>query len=810
MYRGRILAITDAPFAETGYGNQSDKILSELVKRGWEVYHICGNYYPSGKELLDSEGFMIHKGIKCILYPKIWEGPVNLYASKEFVKEWYDKLQPDCIWTLNDFYRVAPYLDLGEDFIKKWVHWLPVDNEVPDTQWAQFENKLNFLVFLTKFGEKYKSPLVPDVKYKTVIYHGINPDEFKPLDKALIKDNHGMKDKFVITTIARHQPRKMVYHTAHAVCRFLQKHEDAIWICKCNPDDPAMMNEPESERDLNKLVKSYGVEAHVMFVPINLPTDQMNDLYNTGDVFICLTGGEGFNIPVAESMMAGVMTIVTNSTSGPELSDNGEVGILIPVETKKYVAKFTTLYDIASLDEAVEALEHVYNDWKIKGSKVLKEAGEKSRAYAIEKFGITPVVDQWEDVLWRIVRNNNPILWHAHFGRGIGFTAVSEAIVPELDRMGYDMYVNDLSSGQSPILKPYFSGLYNKYLTTRDKINFENNIQVICNLMETFEFVHGKMRMGWSFSESTKIRSFYRSKCEAMNYIISSSVFNKEAQKTSGINTSVVIVPPCIDQNEFHYLERPELGQRPFTFLHIGVLQERKNPEQTVEGYSNTFNDDGKTRFILKSNDFGKVDHFKEKYKTRKDMEFIYTSDKPLTHEELLNLYKDADCYVNISHGEGIGMPDLEALATGLPVIGSNWDTRREFLDDEVGWMVKVSYMDKAYKHTFPADDCGEWAHFDGQDYTRILKYVAEHPAEAREKGRKGAERVKEKFTVQNSAKAMDELFMDVYKNNKLSNKLGESKILKPNYNRIKKVQLAPVVKGDRILVTIPTTGRNH
>lgn len=808
VFRGRILAITDAPFAETGYGNQSDKILSELVKRGWEVYHICGNYYPSGKESKDKDGYMIHKGIKCILYPKIWEGMNNLYANKEFVKEWYDRLQPDCIWTLNDFYRVAGYLDLGEEFIKKWVHWLPVDNDIPDKQWAQFENKLNFLVFLTKFGEGLKSPLVPDIKNKTVIYHGINPEEFKPLNKSLIKDNHGMKDKFVITTVARHQPRKMVYHTAHAVCRFLQEHEAAIWVCKCNPDDPAMNDEPEMERDLNKLVKSYGVESKVMFVPVNLPTDQLNDLYNTGDIFICLTGGEGFNIPVAESMMAGVTAIITNSTSGPELLDKGEVGILIPVETKKYVAKFTTLYDIANLDDAVEALENAYKDWRT-GSKILKESGEKCRKYAIEKFGISNIVDQWEEVLWKIVRNNNPILWHAHFGRGVGFTAISEAIVPELEQMGYDMYINDLSSGMSPILKPYFLGLYNKYLSTRDKINFEDKIQVICNLMETFEFVHGRMKMGWSFAESTKIRSFCRSKCENMNYILSSSEFNKDAQKNSGITKPVIVVPPCINQNEFHYLERPKIGERPFTFLHIGVIQERKNPEQMLDGYVNTFKDDGKTRFILKSNDFGKVDTFRELYNNRKDIEFVYTGNTPLTQEELLNLYKEADCYVNLSHGEGIGMPDLEALATGLPVIGNNWDTRKTFLDDEVGWMVKVSYMDKAYKHTFPEDDCGEWAHFDGEDYMRILKYVAEHPDEARNKGRTGSERVKIKFTVQNSAKAMDELFMDIYENNKsLVNSTMISQIIKPNYNRLKKVVLSPVKKGDRILVTIPTKDR--
>ena len=811
MFKGRILSVTDAPFAETGYGNQSDKILSELVKRGWEVYHICGNYYPNENEIKDKDGYRMHKGIKCILYPKIWQGMDHLYPDKEFVKDVYDRIHPDCIWTMNDFYRTASYLDLGEEFVNKWVHWLPIDNNTSDDYWAKFENKLHFLVFMTKFGEEYESHLTPDVKYKNTIYLGVNPDEFKPLpDKLKIKDNHGMKNKFVITTVGRHQPRKMIYHTANAVCKFLQKHGDAYWVCKCNPDDGAMREEPENERDLNKLVKSYNVEKQVMFVANNLPTDQMNDLYNTGDIFISLSGGEGFNIPVAEAMMAGVVPIITNSTSGPELLNDGELGVLVSVDTKKFVNAFKTTYDVANLDEAVVGLEYAYDDWKNKNSKILKEAGVDCRKYAIEKFGISTIADQWENVLWKVVRHNNPILWHSHFGRGIGFTAISEAIIPELDRMGYDMYVNDLSSGGSSIVRPYFVDLYHKYLNNKNNIKFEDRIQVICNLMETFEFVKGKMRMGWAFCEGNRVRSYYRAKCEAMNYIISSSEFNKEAQKKSGISPPTIIVPPCINQNDFHYLERPEIGKRPFTFLHIGVIQERKNVGQALAGYVDVFPDNGKTKFIVKSNDFGQVDWLKEMYKNRTDIEFVYTDAVPLSHEELLKLYESADCYVNLSHGEGIGMPDMEALATGLPVVGSNWDTRGVFLDDEVGWMVKLAYMDKAYKYTFPKDDCGEWAHYDGQDYTRILKYVADHPEEAREKGRKGAERIKTKFTVENSAKALDELFMSVYEKSTPEIKSYTIEPLKitPVEEKIEPVKLSPINKGDKILVSIPTKDR--
>jgi SAM-dependent methyltransferase len=85
------------------------------------------------------------------------------------------------------------------------------------------------------------------------------------------------------------------------------------------------------------------------------------------------------------------------------------------------------------------------------------------------------------------------------------------------------------------------------------------------------------------------------------------------------------------------------------------------------------------------------------------------------------------------------------------------------FLDDEVGWMLKIEKIGKAYPETKANEDFGEWAYFDNMEFVSLLRYVAEHPDECRKKGAAGANRMREKFTPEKAALQLDEIFMDYY-----------------------------------------------
>jgi glycosyltransferase involved in cell wall biosynthesis len=64
----------------------------------------------------------------------------------------------------------------------------------------------------------------------------------------------------------------------------------------------------------------------------------------------------------------------------------------------------------------------------------------------------------------------------------------------------------------------------------------------------------------------------------------------------------------------------------------------------------------------------------------------------------LPNLYNSADAFVLASHGEGWGLPLMEAMAMKKPAIGTNWGGNLAFMNSRNSFLVDVEKMEKAPK----------------------------------------------------------------------------------------------------------------
>ncbi len=116
-----------------------------------------------------------------------------------------------------------------------------------------------------------------------------------------------------------------------------------------------------------------------------------------------------------------------------------------------------------------------------------------------------------------------------------------------------------------------------------------------------------------------------------------------------------------------------------------------------------------------------------------------------LKNKELYKLYKKADCFVFASHGEGFGLPPLEAMATGLPTIVTDWMGCKEFVDNKICYPLKVDKLEEAlYPDTY--GDVGDWAYISVKGLRKQMRYVYENREEAKQKGKLAAKVVNEKF----------------------------------------------------------------
>ena len=59
-----------------------------------------------------------------------------------------------------------------------------------------------------------------------------------------------------------------------------------------------------------------------------------------------------------------------------------------------------------------------------------------------------------------------------------------------------------------------------------------------------------------------------------------------------------------------------------------------------------------------------------------------------LPESELPALYRSADVFVLPTRGEGYGRPFAEAMAVGVPAIGTRWSGQVDFMDDANSWLI--------------------------------------------------------------------------------------------------------------------------
>ena len=162
----RILWASNAPFAKTGYGEQTAQVIQRLKKDNYQVAVSCN--YGLEAAMSEWQGF--------VLYPRgldIWSNDVTVANAVN----WFagDKTAPNLIVTLFD---VWIYKGEQWDRANKVASWVPIDHmPLPPAvqQWLMRPNVEP--IAMSKFGVE----MLEAAGFRDVIYvpHGIE-STFKP------------------------------------------------------------------------------------------------------------------------------------------------------------------------------------------------------------------------------------------------------------------------------------------------------------------------------------------------------------------------------------------------------------------------------------------------------------------------------------------------------------------------------------------------------------------------------------------------------------------------------------------------------
>jgi len=390
---------SNAPHAPTGYGQVTSNVCYRLLRKGYNV-RVISNYGLEGASL----GFN-----ELIVYPKLF-APFGEDAVQLVCQNW----RPDVLVTLYDV-----WIGANSDALKlknwmaalhnRWVAYAPVDHyPIPDpvADQARLAYKV---VAMSKFAQReYTRSRIKS----TFIPHGVDTKVFRPLKK---KDENkkwlekhsascNMKkpakideDSFVVGINAANKDpfRKDFGRMFTAFQIFLDNNPDARKDTRFYAH--SWMSFPGGF-GLKHLARKLGIEEYCKHtfrydMYCSLPPDRMNQIYNAFDVFLNLSRGEGFGIPVLEAQSCGVPVIATDYTAMTELVKGH--GWLIPpfagdVECPKCKHNFSykggghqfshlmSLQAIPDEWKAADAIEQAYN----KTSK-RRKYGKTSRNFAL-------------------------------------------------------------------------------------------------------------------------------------------------------------------------------------------------------------------------------------------------------------------------------------------------------------------------------------------------------------------------------------------------------------------------------------------
>ena len=112
----------------------------------------------------------------------------------------------------------------------------------------------------------------------------------------------------------------------------------------------------------------------------------------------------------------------------------------------------------------------------------------------------------------------------------------------------------------------------------------------------------------------------------------------------------------------------------------------------------------------------------------------------------MIGLYKAATAYVLPTHGEGWGLPYMEAMAMGLPTIATDWGGNLEFMSRNTSLLVRVA----GFEPSDPYDDWlrnFHWATPDVNHLAELMAWCFYNPEKAKELGRRARVDVVKRFS---------------------------------------------------------------
>lgn len=266
------------------------------------------------------------------------------------------------------------------------------------------------------------------------------------------------------------------------------------------------------------------------------------------------------------------------------------------------------------------------------------------------------------------------------------------------------------------------------------------------------------------FWETDKLPKVFADNIQLCDEVWTGSEYNKQAIINAGVTKPIYIIPQAVQVSDdtAGLKSYKTIADEYYRFYSIFEWTERKNPAALLEAYWREFEHVEGVSLVIKTyvDNFSKakneeIDHqiryLKKKFAlSRYAPVFLYRH--LMDRKQIYQFHKSFDCFVSAHRGEGWGIPQMEALLTGHPMISTNCGGIHEYLEDKTDALLipysLVPLKGNSRNQEWYADD-QNWAEVNIGELRAAMAWAYLNKAKAREMGLNGRDKVIELFNFE-------------------------------------------------------------
>jgi hypothetical protein len=358
------------------------------------------------------------------------------------------------------------------------------------------------------------------------------------------------------------------------------------------------------------------------------------------------------------------------------------------------------------------------------------------------------------------------VLWHSIAGFRSGYSVASRALMKALNELNvYVVYKYLYGPGT---VFPVSEGVLDDYMLNifKNRKSDASLPQVLLGQGDVFHRNFGSYMIGFTMLEVDGLPKEWVREANCLDEIWVPSTFNERTFKDSGITKPILVMPLGVDADYFNPRIKSLRFSNRYTFLSLFEWGERKAPEILFRAFTEEFNSGEDVALLCeitnRDADIGIRQEIARMNLRPGSAPVILMLNPQIPRYQMGCVYRSADCFVTPTRGEGFGLPIIEAMACGLPVIATDWSAHVDFFNKDVGYPIKVKDLVPA-KGKCPYYEGHKWAEPDIEHLKFLMRYVYENRAEAARIGLRASDHVLSKFNWKESAKRIKERLLTIH-----------------------------------------------